>query len=209
LISIYGTNLAAADGRSTATPLPTSLNGTSVSINGIPAPLLFVSATQINAQAPLETPLGTAALVVQNGALKSASVKVDVRAAAPGILALPGGSHALAVNYPGGALNASQNPVHPGEYAVVYLTGQGVVDRPVASGAEAPANPLSLPLAAVRAKLGGIPAEVAFAGLAPGFVGLLQINLLVPDVPGGEQALEVTVGGAAANPTVLSVAANR
>ena len=209
LISIYGTNLAAADGRSTATPLPTSLNGTSVSINGIPAPLLFVSATQINAQAPLETPLGTAALVVQNGALKSASVKVDVRAAAPGILALPGGSHALAVNYPGGALNASQNPVHPGEYAVVYLTGQGLVDRPVASGAEAPANPLSLPLAAVRAKLGGIPAEVAFAGLAPGFVGLLQINLLVPDIAGGEQALEVTVGGAAANPTVLSVAANR
>ena len=209
LISIYGTNLAAADGRSTATPLPTSLNGTSVSINGIPASLLFVSATQINAQAPFETPLGTAALVVQNGALKSASVKVDVRAAAPGILALPGGSHALAVNYPGGALNASQNPVHPGEYAVVYLTGQGLVDRPVASGAEAPASPLSLPLAAVRAKLGGIPAEVAFAGLAPGFVGLLQVNLLVPDIPGGEQALEVTVGGAAANPTVLSVAANR
>jgi uncharacterized protein (TIGR03437 family) len=51
--------------------------------------------------------------------------------------------------------------------------------------------------------------EVSFAGLAPGFVGLLQVNLLVPDISGGEQALEVTVGDVAANTTVLSVAANR
>ena len=209
LISIYGTNLSAADGRATATPLPASLNGTSVRINGMAAPLLFVSATQINAQAPFETALGTATVVVQSGALESAAVKVDVRPTAPGILALGGGSHALAVNYPGGVLNAAQNPVHPGEYVVVYLTGQGLVDRPVANGAEAPANPLSLPLAAVWAKLGGTPAQVDFAGLAPGFAGLLQVNLLVPDVPGGEQALEVTVGDVAANPTLLWVTANR
>jgi uncharacterized protein (TIGR03437 family) len=224
LISIYGTNFAPTDGQATATPLPTSLNGTSVSINGIAAPLLFVSATQINAQAPFEIPMGTADLIVQTGAisgsaisggttkggaLKSATVKVDVKAVAPGILAIPGGSHALAVNYPGGALNGSQNPVHAGEYVVLYLTGQGLVDRPVATGAEAGASPLSLPLAAVRATLGGKTAEVSFAGLAPGFVGLLQVNLLVPDIPGGEQALEVTVGDVAANSTVLSVAANR
>jgi adhesin/invasin len=209
LISIYGTNLAAGDGQAAATPLPASLNGTSVSINGIPAPLLFVSATQINAQAPLEIPPGTAAVSVRNGALQSAPAKVEVSAAAPGILTLPGGAHALGVNYPGGALNASQNPVHPGEYVVVYLTGQGLVDRPMANGAASPADPLALPLAAVRAKLGGKPADVAFAGLAPGFVGLLQVNLLVPEIAPGEQALEVTVGDAAANPAVLSVAANR
>jgi uncharacterized protein (TIGR03437 family) len=209
LISIYGTNLAAAEGRAAVTPLPGSLNGTSVSIDGKPAPLLFVSATQINAQAPFETPLGTAALVVQNGTLKSAPVNVDVRAVAPGIVAQPGGSHALAVNYSGGALNASQNPVHPGEYVMVYLTGQGLVDPPVSSGAQSPVDPLSLPVAAVRSMLGGKPAVVTWAGLAPGFVGLLQVNLLVPDIPGGEQALEVTVGDIAANPTVLWVAANR
>ena len=209
LISIFGTNLAAGDGSATATPLPVSLNGTSVSIDGTLAPLLFVSATQINAQAPLGTPLGTVALVVRNGALQSAPVKVDVRAAAPGILALSGGSHALAVNYPGGVLNAPENPVHPGEYVVVYVTGQGLVDRPVTDGAESPANPLSLPLAAVQATLGGKPAAVAFAGLAPGFVGLLQVNLLIPDIAGGEQPLAVTVADVAANATVVSVAANR
>jgi uncharacterized protein (TIGR03437 family) len=209
LFSIYGTNLAAGDGRATSTPLPESLNGTSVGINGTPAPLLFVSTTQINAQMPFEISPGTATVVVQSGVLPSAPAKVDVRAVAPGIPTVGSGSHALAVNYPGGTLNAQENPVHPGEYVVVYLTGQGLVDPPVASGAESPADPLSLPLATVKATLGGKPAEVAFAGLAPGFVGLLQVNLLVPDIPGGEQALGVTVGGVAANVTVISVAANR
>jgi uncharacterized protein (TIGR03437 family) len=209
LISIFGTNLAAGDARATVTPLPTSLNGTSVRINGTAAPLLFVSATQINVQAPLGTPLGTAVVVVRNGALESAPVKVDVKAAAPGMLALGAGSHALAVNYPGGELNSPQDPVHPGEYVVVYLTGQGMVDRPVADGAESPANPLSLPLAAVRAKVAGKAADVAFAGLAPGLVGVLQVNLLIPEIAGGEQALEVTVGDVAANATVVSVAEYR
>jgi adhesin/invasin len=209
LISIYGSNLATGEGRAGAAPLPKSLNGTSVTINGMPAPLLFVSATQINAQMPFEIGAGTAVVVVRRGTLESAAATVDARALAPGILAPGGGSHALAVNYPGGALNSLQNPVHPGEYVVVYLTGQGLVDPPVASGAESPADPLSLPVAAVRAQLGGKPAEVAFAGLGPGFVGLLQINLLVPDVPGGELSLQVSVGDVQANPAALWVAANR
>jgi uncharacterized protein (TIGR03437 family) len=207
LISIYGTNLATGDGQATDTPLPHTLNGVSVSINGAPAPLLFVSATQINAQAPFETAMGTATVIVQSGT-QSPAVKVEVRASAPGILALAGGSHALAVNYPGGALNGPQNPVHAGEYVTLYVTGQGLVDHAVESGAESKADPPSLPLATVRAKLGGKTAEVTFAGLAPGFVGLLQVNLLVPDIAAGEQALELTVGDAAANPTVLSVGAN-
>ena len=209
LISIYGTNLAPAEGRAAAAPLPVLLNGTSVSINGTPAPLLFVSASQINAQAPFEIAAGTATVVVRTHALESAAAKVAVTVVAPGILAPGGGGHALAVNYPGGALNSLQNPVHPGDYVVVYLTGQGQVDRPVASGELSPADPLSLSVAAVRARLGGAPAEVAFAGLAPGFVGLLQVNLLVPDVPGGEQSLEVTVGDVQANTAALWVAANR
>jgi adhesin/invasin len=209
LISIYGTNLATGEARAAATPLPKLLNGTSVNINGMAVPLLFVSATQINAQAPFEIVAGAATVVVRTGTSESAAAKADVRLVAPGILAPGGGVHALAVNYPGGALNSVQNPVHPGEYVVVYLTGQGAVDPLVASGAQSPAEPLSLPVAAVRAQLGGKPAEVSFAGLAPGFVGLLQVNLLVPDVPGGEQPLEVIVGDVQANSAVLWIAANR
>jgi uncharacterized protein (TIGR03437 family) len=209
LISIYGANLAAGEARAAATPLPALLNGTSVTINGTPLPLLFVSATQINAQAPFEIAAGTASLVVHSGTLDSAAAKVEVRAVAPGIPTPGGGNHALAVNYPDGTLNSAQNPVHPGEYVVLYLTGQGAVDPPVANGSASPAAPLSIPVAAVRARLAGTPAEVAFAGLAPGFVGLLQVNLRIPDVPGGEQSLEVTAGGVQANTTALWVAANR
>jgi uncharacterized protein (TIGR03437 family) len=209
LISIYGTNFAPGEARAGGTPLPKLLNGTSVSINGVPVPLLFVSATQINAQAPFEIAAGAATVVVRTGTLESAAAKADVRLVAPGILAPGGGGHALAVNYPGGALNSLQNPVHPGEYVVVYLTGQGQVNPPIATGAQSPAQPLSLPVAAVQAKIGGKPAEVAFAGLAPGFVGLLQVNLLVPDVPGGEQSLELTVGDVQANTAALWIAANR
>jgi uncharacterized protein (TIGR03437 family) len=208
LISIYGTNLASGEARATAAPLPDGLNGTSVSINGMAARLLFVSSTQINAQAPWETATGRAAVVVRSGSRESAAVQVDIAAIAPGVLATDGGG-ALAVNYPGGTLNSALNPVRAGEYVVVYLTGQGRLDPPVASGAESPADPLSLPLAAVAAKLGGKPVEVAFAGMAPGYVGLLQVNLLVPDVPAGEQALDVTVGDVQANTTALWVSANR
>ena len=89
------------------------------------------------------------------------------------------------MNYPGGTLNAPQNPVHPGEYVVVYLTGQGIVDlRGGERGgiAGGPACPCRWPRCAH--KLGGKPVEVAFAGLAPGFVGLLQVNLLMPGCAG-------------------------
>ena len=103
-------------------------------------------------------------------------------------------------------MNSAGDPVRPGEYLVVYLTGQGMVDRAVASGAAAPSEPVALALAAVRAKIGGKAAEVAFAGLAPGFVGLLQVNLLVPDIAAGDQPLELTVGDVAANTSMVSIA---
>ena len=206
LISIYGTNLASGEARASGAPLPNVLNGTSVSINGVAAPLLFVSAAQINVQAPWELAAGSADVVVRSGSRDSAAAKVTVAAAAPGILVA--GADALAVNFPAGTLNSALNPAHPGDYVVVYLTGQGRLDRPVPSGGASPADPLSLPLAAVVAKLGGRPVEVAFAGMAPGYVGLLQVNLLVPDVPGGEQSLEVTVGDVPANAAALWVTAN-
>jgi uncharacterized protein (TIGR03437 family) len=75
----------------------------------------------------------------------------------------------------------------------------------VATGAAPPAEPFCVPLAAVEVRVGGQPARIAFDGLAPGFAGLLQMNIVIPDVPAGEQAFEVSIGGVAANPTVLSV----
>jgi uncharacterized protein (TIGR03437 family) len=57
----------------------------------------------------------------------------------------------------------------------------------------------------VQAKIGGLPAQVSFAGLAPGFIGLLQVNLMIPDVPAGDLPLEVSIGGVSATVTLVSV----
>jgi len=207
LISIYGVNLAAGTASAAAVPLPNALSGTTVIVNGTPAPLIFASPLQLNVQVPFETSVGTANLVVQSGSLKAGPVTFEVVAAAPGVLTMAKTNHAIAQNYPDQTLNSADSPASPGQYVTVYLTGQGAVDHPVATGASPPASPFSVPVASIEARVGGQPAKIAFAGLAPGFVGLLQMNLVIPDIASGEQPLQVSIGGIAANPTVLSVKA--
>jgi uncharacterized protein (TIGR03437 family) len=143
--------------------------------------------------------------VVQSGALESAAVSFSVAATGPGVLNDSATGHAVAQNQADYSLNSAASPAAPGQYIIVYMTGQGLLDNPIATGAAAPADPLSRPLASVQATIGGQPAYVAFAGMTPGSVGLFQLNLQVPNVSPGEQPLAVTVGNAAANPTTVSV----
>jgi uncharacterized protein (TIGR03437 family) len=208
LIAIYGTNLASATAQFSVAPLPLLLGGTSVSINGTPVPLLYVSPGQVNAQVPYETQVGTAKLIVQANGVKSPAANVEVAATGPGVFIQLPGTHVLALNLADGTLNAGQTPARPGQYVTAYLTGQGVVDPPATTGDVAPSTPpFPVPLAPVVVKIGGQVANVPFAGLAPGFIGLLQMNVLIPDVPPGELTFDVTVGGVSAAPTVISIAA--
>jgi uncharacterized protein (TIGR03437 family) len=209
LITIFGSNLAAGTAQFSTTPLPVSLGGTSVSINGTSVPLLFVSPGQVNAQVPYEANVGTAKLIVQSNGVSSTAVNFVVAATGPGVFTPPQSNHVLARNLADGTLNASETPARPGQYVTAYLTGQGLVDPKVTTGDVAPSSPpFSEPLAAVQVKIGGVAATVQFAGLAPGFIdGLLQMNVLVPDVPPGELSFDVTVGGVAASPTIISIAA--
>jgi adhesin/invasin len=132
-------------------------------------------------------------------------VKFEVTLTGPGVVTNPRSDHAVAQNWPGGTLNSPEAGANPGEYCTLYLTGQGALDRAVPTGAAAPADPLALPLAPVQIWVGDQAADVTFAGLAPGFVGVLQVNILIPDVAAGEQPLRVTIGGVSANPAVLSI----
>ena len=202
LISIYGVNLAPGTAVAPSLPLPTALNGTTVSINGIAAPLLFVSAGQINAQVPFEVQPGSATLQIQAGTLQGAPVTFKVQAIAPGVLS-------VVQNAADGTVNSPQAPVQPGQYVTVYVTGQGTVDPSVPTGAAAPAGPFALPLAVVQAQIGGQDATVTFAGLAPELAGLMQVNLLLPAVPPGDQPLVVTVGGVPSNTVTVSVGAGQ
>src|SRR5262249_13828098 len=83
LISIYGSNLAASTATAGTIPLPLTLGGASVTINGVTAPLLYASSTQINAQVPFEIQPGTANLVITSGGTVSAGISVT--ATGPGI----------------------------------------------------------------------------------------------------------------------------
>jgi len=209
LIAIYGSNLAAATAQAAATPLPHSLGATSVSINGTDLPLLFVSSGQINAQLPYETKVGIARLIVKSNGVSSPPVDFEVTTASPGVFTKPQTNHVLALNLTDGNLNSADFPARPGQYVTAYLTGQGLVDPAVTTGDIAPSSPFSFPVAPIVVKIGGVSATVQFGGLAPGFVGLLQLNVLIPDVPAGDLSFEANVGGVSDASTVISIAAKQ
>jgi len=199
VISIFGTSLSSGSAGAAAVPLPTTLAGTSVLVNGrIPVPLFYVSPGQINAQLPYETPVGSATLTI-NG---SAPMPFTVAASAPGILVY-GSNRAVAVNQDY-SLNAPEHPALVGGWVTVYLSGEGAVNPAVVSGAASP-NPAALPMLPVTAAIGGQPADVLFAGLAPGGVGLFQVNLRIPTLASGDYPLIVTVGQGRSNAPLLAV----
>ena len=80
-----------------------------------------------------------------------------------------------------------------------------MVDQPVATGTAAPIRTVANTLAQTTATIGGVPASVAFSGLAPGYVGLGQVNLLVPNLLAGDQQVIVTIGGVASNQATITV----
>lgn len=203
VIAIFGTNLAGTSASASTLPLPTTLAGVSVLINGqLTAPLFYVSAGQINAQLPYETPVGPATLTI-NG---SAPAPFSVAASAPGILVY-GNNRAVAVNQDY-SLNAPDHPAVPGGWITVYLSGEGAVNPSVASGAASPSNPVAVPMLPVSATIGGAAADVLFAGLTPGGVGLFQVNLRIPALAGGDYPLIVTVGQTRSNAPLVAVSSD-
>jgi uncharacterized protein (TIGR03437 family) len=185
-------------------PLPASLGGISVTVNGKTAPVLYVNTSQINFQIPWETSTGTAAIVVSSGGIASPAVNVTVAAAAPGLFVQ--GSHAIVQNFPDFSLNSSGNPAKVGSTIIAYFTGGGKVSPTVADGAAAGDNPVSTVVSSVTATIGGQSATVSSASLAPGFVGLWQANITVPTVAtAGDYPLILSAEGqssAAANVSV-------
>lgn len=204
LISIFGTGLAQRTEFASTVPLPTSLGAATVTINGRAVPLIYASPTQINAQLPFALAPGTYPFTIGSGVTLPNRVDATVQTTAPGIFQY-GATRAVAINADG-RLNTVTNPARTGTIITVYMTGQGAVDNAVATGAEAPASPLSRPLAAATATIGNRPATIDFIGLTPGSVGLLQANIRVPAGVTGEAPLVVTLGGVPSNAAIVTVA---
>jgi uncharacterized protein (TIGR03437 family) len=206
IISVFGVNLAPATAAATAVPLPLELAGASVRINGLASPLFFVSPGQINAQVPFETPPGAATAVVRTASGESAPETFNVASSAVGIFQSPHTNRAVALNQ-NGSVNSPDNPEARGNILVVFLTGQGAVNPPLATGQAAPASPLSVASLRASASIGRVNAEVKFLGLTPGFVGLAQANIEIPaSAPTGlEVVMFVSVDGQAGNTATVAI----
>jgi uncharacterized protein (TIGR03437 family) len=204
LATIFGSDFTGSGVSAIAPlPLPSSLGGVSVTVNGKAAPMLYASSGQINFQVPWETQPGSASVVVSTNGVASNTANVTVLAAAPGLFVQ--GSHAIVQNSDF-SLNSSGNPAKVGGTIIAYLTGAGAVNPPVADGAPAGSDPLSMVTSTPSATIGSQTATVSFAGLAPGFVGLWQANIVLPSGLGqGDFPLTVTVGGQASNSANVSV----
>jgi uncharacterized protein (TIGR03437 family) len=204
LATLFGSNFVGSGESGTASvPLPASFAGVSVSVNGKAAPVLFISTDQINFQIPWETAPGSATVTVSSSAIQSAAAKVTVLAAAPGLFFQ--GSQAIVQNFDY-SLNSSSNPAKDGALIIAYLTGAGAVSPAVADGAPASASPVSNVTSTVTATIDSQTAQVKFAGLAPDFVGLWQVNLLVPaGLAQGDYPLIISVDGQSSNAAKVSV----
>jgi uncharacterized protein (TIGR03437 family) len=101
------------------------------------------------------------------------------------------GGRQIIVHAADNTLVTDSNPLRPGEYVYFYATGLGPVSNEPATGAAAPAGPLAAALQLPSVIVGGVPAEVLFAGLAPGFVGVYQVNIRVPDSLAGDGLIRI------------------
>jgi uncharacterized protein (TIGR03437 family) len=203
--SVYGSGLATLTSVTTAPPLPVNYQGTQVLVGGIDAPIYFVSPSQLNIQIPFElAPNQQYPVLAFFNNVPTVPDTIGVAAAAPGLLALPDGS--LVAQHPDFSLVSSTSPAKPGEALVIYLVGMGSVNQPLASGQGSPSNPLATVSLAPTVTLDGETVVPFFVGLTPGFVGLYQMNFIVPaDARTGTLNLTVTQGNLSANVTTLNI----
>jgi uncharacterized protein (TIGR03437 family) len=214
-IEIFGSNLSSttrgwAGSDFNGNTAPTSLDGVSVTVGGRSAYVAFVSPGQVNALVPEGVAIGSGVpVVVRNGSSESDPVLLDTADVAPAILAPPafavGGRQYAVATIPGsgstvtfaGATGsipgASLRPARPGEVITLYGIGFGPVSPAVTPGNIA--TELARVIQNVTVQFGSTPANVQYAGLAPGFVGLYQFNVEVPAVTAGDHALVVSVNG--------------
>jgi uncharacterized protein (TIGR03437 family) len=214
LISLFGTALADNLLSATALPLPLQLLSTQVFLGGVNIPLVFVSANQINAEVPYTLPTKTTySLIVQRGSAISTPQTVAINDGQPGVFTIDqsgsGQGHIYKITSAGAQILAAPGaPVSAGDVVTIYCSGLGQVNpATLIAGAPAPLDVLEYTANPVTATVGGVSAQVLFAGLSPGFTGLYQVNLTIPAgvTPGDTTPLVLSVAGVSSKPVTMAV----
>ena len=199
MLSIFGFNLGPASGQpAPAGDLRSSLAGVTVTFDGVPAPIAYASNFRVDVQAPFSIAPGSISTIrITRNNMMSAEARVGVSEAAPGIYTLaPNGEGQIAATNQDGSENSFQERAARGSIITFYASGLGAVAPALEAGAIPPASPLSMVTGDVSATIGGRPATVQFAGAAPGFPGIYQMNLYVPtEARSGAQEVIVHING--------------
>jgi uncharacterized protein (TIGR03437 family) len=209
IVSLFGTGIGPATPAgltlTAAGNVATTVGGVTVTFNGTPSPLTYVSATQINCVVPYEV-IGSSSVLLQvsyNGVTSTATA-VNVTPTLPGVFTQNGSGSGLgAIQQSDYSLVTVANAAVRGSTVIIYATGEGQTTPAGVTGSVA-GTTLKNPNAPVSVLIGGQQATVAYAGSAPGLVsGVLQINVIVPTtIAAGNQTLVVTVGGASSQNSV-------
>jgi uncharacterized protein (TIGR03437 family) len=210
LIAIFGSHLADGAIAAQALPLPNQLGQTQVIIGGQPMPLIFVSDNQINAMLPYDLGVNRQQqVVVQRGTSYTMPETITLAAAGPAVFTRDqsGIGPGLVFDVRFRSID-NNNPAAAGDAIVIYTTGLGDVTPPIPAGMPAPLDSLFATASPATVTIGGVDApQVLFAGLAPGFTGLYQVNVVVPDgvAPGDAVPIVITVADRPGPPVTFAV----
>jgi uncharacterized protein (TIGR03437 family) len=211
IAAVFGTNLSIGQSPSILpTPLPYTLAQSSFTIGGQNVPLFFAMPGQVNVQIPWEMAGQTqVAIIATVNGVVSNTQSVPIVSFAPGIFSMDssGGGQGAILIAPGAQLASAASPVSRGAYVSIFCTGLGPVTNQPATGAQGPANPLARTIATTTLTIGGVTAVVTYSGLAPGLVGLYQVNAIVPAAltPGNSVPVIVSVNNIPSNAVTIAV----
>jgi len=200
---ISGLYLAASNSESSGSPLPTSVNGTTVLIGAREAPVFSVSPNALKIQIPNDLDVGREHTVIvnANGAYTIPDT-ITLAPAQPGITT-DGNGMAIAQSASSSSITPS-SPAHAGDQIIIFVEGMGVTASPVDNGAST--NDLNPVQVQPSVTINGEAAPVDYAGLAPGLIGLYEIRLrIAADAPPGDLSIVVTQNGVASNSALLPV----
>ncbi|MEO7653072.1 MAG: hypothetical protein ABIZ80_21640, partial [Bryobacteraceae bacterium] len=190
LISITGERLADSQAKAASVPLPTSLAGTRVLVAGRELPLVAISERQLDAVLPYGIEPNTSLqMIVQRGGSLSRPVSVDIAPAQPSV-AQRGGVQAVRpqAGVPYQFALDPGIPARAGDKLVILCTGLGEVNVAFVAGDAGPIAPRAQTRETVRLTIGGVEANVTFAGLTPGQIGVYQVESVLPaNAPSGNQ----------------------
>jgi trimeric autotransporter adhesin len=207
IITLFGNGIGPATLTTPATPgtFPTDLAGVTVTVGGYLAPLIYVRGDQISAIVPYEINrpifLANVPVIVRFLGQSSNGVNVTQASAAPGIFTTGGGSGQSAALNQNLSVNSFSNAAGKGEVVVLYVTGEGQTNPAGVTGKITANTGIPTPISGqVTVTIGGQPAQVLFAGEAPGLVsGVMQVNVIVPttltNTTVTDQPVVVSVGG--------------